>query len=115
MKILTKCEKIARKLIHLPKGRCKHFSFLVKKNRIISMGYNQSYKTHPLAKYHRFSSIHSEIHCLASSRKIDGFMVNVRIDLFGQIRNSKPCPACQAVLDKYNIKCFYSTEDGYAS
>ena len=101
-------------MIDLPIGRCKHFSFLIEKNRIISIGYNQSYKTHPLSKKfgHRFSSIHSELHAISSFGKTNGLILaNVRLDLNGNLRESKPCQPCQKMLKYFNIQNVFYTID----
>ena len=104
-------------MIDLPAGRCKHFSFLIKKNRIISIGWNNGFKTHPLAnKYgHRFCSIHSELHCISSFKNTNGLiLVNVRIDSNGKLKCSKPCGPCQKMLIDFNItNIFYTTEKGF--
>lgn len=114
MKILKKCVRLSRDMIHLTESRCKHFSFLIKKNKIISIGYNQPFKTHPLAKElgYRFSCIHSELHCLVSAKRIEGMMINIRLDKFGNIRGAKPCPKCEKLLSRHGIPCIYSTDNG---
>lgn len=117
MRILTTCQKVSRGMVHLVQTRCKHFSFLIDKNKIVSAGWNFSYKSHPLAaKYgHRFNSIHSELHCLTSHKKSKNnlIMVNIRLDDTG-FKNSKPCIHCQKMLRDFNVTTiFYTTEIGW--
>ncbi len=116
-KILTKCLHKARKMINFTKFRCKHFSFIVRKNKIVSIGYNQQYKTHPIAaKYgHRFCSIHSEIHAI-SNYKYDLSeckIINIRLDQWGNMKCSRPCEFCEKLINDNMLKCIYSNEDGF--
>lgn len=95
----------------------RHFSFIVKRNTIYSIGYNNTNKTHPLAhKYgYRFCNLHSELSAII---KFDGkisdlarfTMINVRISKDNKVRMSRPCKICQHLLSVFNFKeVFYST------
>lgn len=98
----------------------KHFSFIIKRNKIIALGWNQPYKSHPVAcKYrHRFNSIHSELHAICNFpypikelRKYT--LVNIRLDKCQQIRISKPCKFCIPLLVGVSPrKIYYSTNSG---
>lgn len=116
-KVLEKCKVIAVNLAFVPKQRTKHFSFLVRKNTIISVGWNNSYKTHPIAKKfgYRFNSIHSELACLINANTIDFSqykLVNFRLDNELILKNSKPCEICEKLLFHYGIsEVFYTTGD----
>lgn len=108
-KILNKCVKLSRKLIDLPDSCQLHFSFLILKNRIISVGYNLSFKTHPLAKlyHHRFCSIHSELKCINNClpKYIHRCtLINVRIMKDGSLGMAKPCPKCEQLIRDFGIK-----------
>lgn len=100
---------------NLPKGRTAHFSFLVKKNEIISVGWNNYYKTHPLSKkFGYYNGIHSELSCIVScQRSMRGtYMINTRIKN-GDLAISKPCNICQRMLLWYNIEnIVYSNDKG---
>jgi pyrimidine deaminase RibD-like protein len=116
-KILQRCIKEARENITLAQFRCKHFSFLVRKSHIVSVGINHQYKTHPLAaKYgHRFSSIHSEIHALSNWKygTEDCVLLNIRLDKWGNLRYSEPCQYCKRFLDDIGLSYMFSTENGF--
>ena len=116
MKKFDKLIKLSRKLIQLPDARNKHFSFLILRNKIISIGYNLSFTSHPIAhKYgYRFDAIHSELKCLLNTPYPPSFfnkfmMVNVRIKSDGEVGLSKPCSKCQQLLNDFGIKTIYFT------
>lgn len=118
IKILNRCVKISRKLIDLPDRRSnKHFSFLILKNRIISVGYNLSFTTHPIAhKYgYRFDTIHSELKCIRNFPLSPSYLekctlINIRIMNDGSLGISKPCSKCHQLLRDFNISSVYFTD-----
>lgn len=95
--------------LDLPTARHKHFSFITRKNKIIAFGWNQSFKTHPLAaKYgHRFNSIHSELHAIKNfpypiSELRDYTLINARYSPGEKkLTLAKPCSKCI-----YFLSCF---------
>jgi deoxycytidylate deaminase len=99
-------------------GRCKHASFLCVRNKIISIGTNSYRKMSTLAKRfgHRGAYIHAELGAIINANRNIDFsrmtMYNVRIDLSGNIRLSKPCVHCQKLLIAFNIRRCYFTNDG---
>lgn len=108
--------------------QCYHFSFLFERNRLLAIGQNQSHT--PNAKAIKFSNrfqcpevyrrqfLHSEIDAISrifSRFYIDSSikLVNIRLNKYGELRDSKPCGNCQPVLDGLNItKIWYSTNEG---
>tara|TARA_R100000152_G_C6623277_1_gene73277 strand:- start:108 stop:506 length:399 start_codon:yes stop_codon:yes gene_type:complete len=106
---------------------CKHVSFVVKKNKIISIGVNRANKTHPLARKYgaRFSTIHSELDAIIRAYREKDFdrctLVNVRLSSVSMSRNipvtrkAKPCPSCmKLILGCENIKeVYYTTNKGW--
>jgi hypothetical protein len=64
-KLQTKLFELAISNLHLVDSRQhqRHFSFIVKRNKILSFGVNKGFKTTPLAVRFgwRFDSIHSEV------------------------------------------------------
>lgn len=116
-RILNKILRITYDLKHLTPDRSKHFSFLVRKNNIISVGYN-SFKTHPKSlkfKYYK-NHTHSELACILNANKIDKkcSLINIRIDKKDNILLSKPCEKCQDLLYHYGINdVIYSYEKGF--
>lgn len=109
--------KLARQLLNGVPSRQKHFSFLIIRNKVVSFGFNYSFKTHPLAKKygHRFSSTHSELKALAdfpfrTSKLSDCKLINIRIMANGSLGMSKPCNHCQVMLRDYGIKVIVYTD-----
>jgi tRNA(Arg) A34 adenosine deaminase TadA len=112
--------RVARSFIELTPHRCKHFSFACKKNEVYAVGWNQPFKTHPLAKKfgYKFNCIHSELHAIlklnvkpSELRKYT--LVNVRLDKQGEVKMSKPCKVCQKLLGVFQFaEVYYSTNLG---
>lgn len=103
-----------------------HFSFILKSSRIVAMGVNEPYRTHPLAAIykHRFSSVHSELSSIAKVRHKHDFrsltMVNVRLSSLSIragkpiLRNSRPCKHCLQLLEVFKFgKIYFSTDEGF--
>lgn len=130
MKKLDKALRIARDLFpEKPdlKYRTYHFAFLFKRNKVISIGTNQyepSPKTKRLGerfgieKYKKYSCPHAETDAIS---KVWGrvhldntySMVIIRLNRFGKMQNSRPCSACQEILDALDIQdVWWSTQDG---
>lgn len=118
----SKLIEIARNLYHLPVGRQKHFSFIMRKNKILSFGYNNSRKTDPLAARfgHRFAAIHSEIMGVKNFQYPVGelencTLINIRLlnDEGRSLALSRPCEFCQKLLGVFNLHTvIYSNEEG---
>lgn len=116
---------ILPKLIHNNCGS-HHFSFILKSSRLLTVGINLSWKTHPLAATykHRFQSIHSEVNALCRVRHKHDLrsltMVNIRLSSLSLkagypiLRNSRPCRSCLNLLQAFKFsKVFYSTDKGF--
>jgi hypothetical protein len=110
--------RLANNLFELTENyHWKHYSFIMQKNEVRSVGWNQPYKTHPLAKRfnYKFHCIHSELHAILKFDepvvKLQKYsLVNVRLDKQGNVRMSKPCEVCQRLLVAFPFKeVWYST------
>lgn len=119
-KVILKCLKIAKQ-IQIPNDSFTgHFSFLVKKNSIDSVGWNNKGKTHTIAYKlnYKYPTIHSELACILNYNKNPSkhYMVNIRIGKSGNVLLSKPCKNCRRLLKHYNIsKVIYSTDFGFSN
>jgi deoxycytidylate deaminase len=104
--------------------RCRHFSFIFERGRLVSMGIN-SYKTHPLnLKYnyinkekHKISSIvgtHSEMSAVIKLGSADFSkltLINTRINRKNELDYSCPCAGCRDMIGKLGFKnVFYTTK-----
>lgn len=102
------------------RSKSKHVSFLLKKNKIVSYGWNQPFKTGPLGARNltRFSCLHSEAHAIMKSRwRVSELnkltLVNIRFRKDGSISMSKPCCFCQKMLDTFQLtEVYYTNSDG---
>lgn len=107
----NKLVKICQTLKNVPNGKNKHFTFFLLKNKVVSMGWNNSWKTHPMAKLcgYRFDCVHSELSCFLRYRGDTNDLknctvVNVRVNNTGGIGYSKPCCKCSKLLQKIGYK-----------
>lgn len=106
--------------LDMPTSSKKHFSFIVERNKIISYGWNNGYRTCPIsARYgHRFSGIHSELAAIRNFPYPPVFLsqyriVNLRVLSAGTLGLSKPCVYCQKMLFDFGISdIWYSTNTG---
>lgn len=108
--------RITRDLRDCCQAQNKHFTFLLDKNRIVSVGWN-SLKTHPRAKKlgYRFDATHSELACLVRYKgEIEDLkwltICNTRINSLNQIGFSKPCPQCLPWILLMNFKSIWYTD-----
>ncbi len=96
-----------------------HIAFLVKKNKIVKIGWNRK-RTHPEISKHPYHDgyvgTHAELDVILKSGLEDlndHSMIVLRVDRKGRLANSKPCPGCLSLLKSYNVdEVFYSDVQG---
>ncbi len=96
-----------------------HIAFLVKKNKIVKIGWNRK-RTHPEISKHPYHDgyvgTHAELDVILKSGLEDlndHSMIVLRVDRKGRLANSKPCPGCLSLLKSYNVdEVFYSDGEG---
>ena len=100
--------------------RCRHFSFILDRNRIISIGMNST-KTHPMnLKYNyvnknkeSISNIvgtHAELNAVIKLGEEDCSrltLVNTRINRNNLLDNSAPCSGCSDMIRQLSFKNVY--------
>jgi deoxycytidylate deaminase len=105
--------------------RCRHFSFILDRNRIVSIGMNST-KTHPMnLKYNyinknkeKISDIvgtHSELNAVIKLGEEDCSrltLVNTRINRNNLLDHSAPCSGCSDMIHQLNFKNVYYTDCG---
>ena len=115
-------EEIALSLIDWSDNlRCRHFTFILNKKRIIAIGYN-SQKTHPAnLKYRKFSTITgedvsehkrtcSEFSAIVKLKNLTNIdtkkctLVNLRYDRNKKIAYAAPCMSCVSLLSFHEFK-----------
>lgn len=104
-------------------GRAFHTSFLLNKNRIRSIGINDYNKTHPRTRFlpyvngrgERYNAkIHSELSCILKFGEEDCsnlYMVNIRINMNGELAMAMPCFGCEHLIRQTQIKIVYYTNN----
>jgi hypothetical protein len=112
------------------KKRCHHFSFIMHKGRIISIGQNNT-KTHPINLINRKTSVKtgkdfsdekhtcSEFNAILKLKKLTNInskkcsMVNIRIDRNKNLAFAKPCMSCENLLKFFEFKnVIWTNKDG---
>jgi hypothetical protein len=122
VKILDKSIKLATQLFPT-ENKNHHFSFIYRRNKLLSIGQNGGMSPKVLYFANKFSVplfrkypyIHSEVDAIS---KIFGkiyidsklTMVNIRIGSGGMML-SKPCVKCQEIIEAVGLKVIYSTGD----
>lgn len=90
-------------------------SVIVKKNKVISVGYN-SIKTHTRSP-HAFKSTHSEFKACwgVAPEELKGASIYIYRQLKdGSLGLARPCPSCYSFLKSVGIKTIYYTDyDNY--
>ena len=117
-KILNKLIEKSYEMTDLPVSEKLHFSFIFHKRKMLCVGWNNGWFTHPLAKKfgHRYSVTHSElaaIKALPYSKKFlkKCTLINIRIGKNGKVAMAKPCKHCQEMLNYFNIKRIIYTDN----
>lgn len=104
--------------------RASHVAFLVKKNRIVKIGWNKA-KTNPNSKKYPYIgqtgekievNTHAELDVILKSGQnnlSDHEIIVLRVDGEGKLNNSKPCNGCHHLLKQVSIKkIYYSNSKG---
>lgn len=124
-------EEIAESLIDWNDSvRCRHFSFIVHKQRIVAIGSNNT-KTHPTNLKNRKVSIRtgedfseqkhtcSEFNAILKLKRLTNIdtkkcsLINLRYDRNKKIAFAKPCMSCHKLLSYFEFKnVFWSNNDG---
>ena len=108
---LNKLIDLSFNLIDAPDGPCKHFTFIVRKNKILSIGWNSYSKTHPVSV--KFGSAykfrHSEVHAVSKfpgepSELSRCKLYNTRVNRHGEVCMSRPCKYCLPMLVGLNFR-----------
>ena len=116
---LTKLTKIAHSTINCCSGNSRHVSFILRRNKILSIGWNNGRKTSVFAvkSGYRFGTIHAEVAAIRNYyypvytlAKCN--MVNIRINRMGELCMAKPCKICNLILEKFGLEVCYTDERG---
>jgi hypothetical protein len=95
-----------------------HFSFVLRKNKVLAVGQEHRGKTHPLAlKYgYKYPTIHSELDAFRQLHKADIrdslVLVNTRISTTGVVGMSRPCKYCIGWVTEIFDEIWYTNQEG---
>lgn len=101
-------------MIKTTESKFQHFTFIIQENKVIGYGMNRKGDPSKMFGYPDYANIHSESDAFRRCRvdiKKDFSVVNVRLNRFGDFRNSKPCECCYGFLDSLGVKEIYFTTD----
>lgn len=93
---------------------------IVYKGRVISVGVNQLFKSHPLTRmFHEEQTLHAEVSAIVrlKNKKLlkECKMVVYRENALGELAMARPCPTCLKILKFFNISSIaYTIDGGYA-
>lgn len=124
----VKLEEISRALepIHRGLQRCFHTTFMIRKGKIVSIGWN-SVKSHPINLKYNYTNrqgkniggqvgTHSEISSALRYGQEDCSditFINLRIDMNSKLNSACPCSGCSHFLSQVGFKCIMaSNKDG---
>lgn len=117
-KLLQTCLTIARHYLpnHPRKDGYKHFSFIVQHNQLVEWGTNRSAPPLFYYGYEEHQMLHSENVAYKKARGLlnsgEPFeVVNIRMNIDGSIKISKPCPCCIAFLKNLGCKRIWYTDE----
>lgn len=120
-------EALRISLVTLPKNRqrYKHWSFIIQGNSMVEYGTNIDSVPPVHFGYHNriedgLPKLHSEIRAWRKAKGLlapIGFeVINIRLNTNGEWRNSRPCSACQELLQALGcFKVWYTTNNGWKS
>lgn len=116
--IKDKIIEISTSLFYKVNGRQKHFAFIVRRNKIMSIGYNDTHKTHPLCFRYGYIRpyIHAEISALLDLQKSNydeyhkSIFITLRLGKNYCLRYAKPCKYCSTVLQLFPFKSVYYSD-----
>lgn len=122
-RLTSKLIRLARASIDLPRSSKKHFSFLINRNKIIAYGFNDGFRSHPIAaRYgHRFNGIHAELAVILnfpySIRELSQYtLVNLRLKVDLSLGLARPCKFCVEMLSDFGIgQVYYSNNLNHLS
>lgn len=100
--------KKALELARFDYGFMDHFTFILRRKKIICVGQNE-YRTHTFAKRHKykFPYIHSELNAIRNfpwpiKELSKCKLVNLRLDMSGRLTMAAPCDYCSEMLSLFN-------------
>lgn len=90
-------------------GQQRIVAFVLRKNRVVSVGLNSYTKTHPrqslfarLAGQPKRDYLHAEISALIRAPRDADTLVVIRADKKGNLVCAKPCPVCSLAITHFN-------------
>ncbi len=119
-RLQDKIISISNELKHVPNGSNKHFTFIIHRNRILSIGWNDYNLSHPklVKNGYGLCGMHSELSAIIRYRGNQELLryctiVNTRINSFGELGMSKPCPICTRLIQTWGFrKVFFTNREG---
>lgn len=117
-KRLRRFEEIAGALLINNTSTFKHFTFLTRGTKILSIGWNDITKNSKLVEY-PLGGIHSEAMAIGNLADLNdcrrATLINIRLNNHRVLRNAKPCDVCFGLLYRMGFKrLYYSTNDGFS-
>ncbi|MEM4379219.1 MAG: deaminase [Thermoplasmatales archaeon] len=109
--------KVAKMLSKMSPSDPQMGCVIIKKNRIVAMGYNNKLKTHPKCNT-KFNRLHAELHAMIGANFDD--LCGATVYVYREYKNgkpalAKPCPVCEQELRRAGVaKVYYTDSHGYS-
>lgn len=114
MNLTNRFFRLARIVSYKSKSQVRIGAVLTKNRKIISLGYNDMEKTHPvMAKLSEWKKIHAELDALIGTSRYDlsgATMFVYRDQRDGNVGMCKPCEDCQILMKRAGIYSAYYTD-----
>ena len=109
--------ELAQKLSRKSSYHHKVGAIIVKKNRVVGVGYNKPNKTHPRST-NAYKTIHAELDAIldcSRSELEDSDIYVFREGCSQKPRLAKPCEHCQRLIEEVGIaRVFYSDNESFS-
>lgn len=126
-KRLHRFEELASAMMDRPTSSFKHFAFIARGTRILSIGWNDLQATNYSIitnKKHRFEvkyplgGLHAEGNAIRRMKDLNecrkATLISIRLSNKLELRNGCPCEDCMKVINAVGIKrIYYSTNEGF--
>lgn len=109
-KLKSKILRMSFDLLFAEQMKKRHYTFLVRRNKVITIGQNSKTSTHPLALYYNYEYfyIHSELDVIRKLPKLSDLpklkVFNVRVNRVGETHLARPCKYCRNMLSLLGVK-----------
>ncbi len=117
--VIQQCVSHAQKRNALRQDRSRHFGYVLQGRKVVEWAPNVRANPPTRFGYPSHAMIHAEFFAHKKARGIlgneDWWVLSLRFNKLGELRNAKPCPICEKYLRDCGCKyVVYSTDSGFS-